>query len=83
MPSILDDLFHQHDTARKEDPDVLQSIATNMGMLEKDFNDWQVRRLLRIIDDKNLLAWQRANDSFTNGVRYGVRLMVEVFGVGE
>ena len=79
MPSILEDLFYQHDRGRKKDPVILQRIATNMGMLEKDFSDWQEMRLLDIIDDKNLLAWQWADDSFANGVRYGVQLMVEVF----
>jgi len=79
MQSILDDLFFQMDLLRKEDPVVLQRIATNAGMLKKDFNKWQKKRLLRILDDKDLLADQQASDSFASGVRYGVRLMVEVF----
>ena len=80
MPSILEDLFYQHDIARDEDPVVLQRIATNTGMLKKDFNKWQKKRFLRIIDGKNQLADQQANDSFASGVRYGVRFMMEVFG---
>jgi len=35
MPSILEDLFDQYDIARKEDPAILQRIATNTGMLKK------------------------------------------------
>ena len=83
MPSILEDLFYQHDIARKKDPVLLQRIATNTGMLKKDFNEWQRVRFLDIIDDKDLLAADRANDSFASGVRYGVQLMVEVFSINH
>jgi len=47
-------------------------------MLKKDFNKWQKRILLRIIDDQNLIAIKWAKDSFSEGVRYGVRFMIEV-----
>ena len=79
MQSILEKLFYQYDSARVEDPAILQRIATNAGMLKKDFNKWQKVRLLNIVDDKDFLAVERANDSFASGVRYGVQFMVEVF----
>ncbi|MCL2562841.1 MAG: hypothetical protein FWE08_02250 [Oscillospiraceae bacterium] len=79
MGSILENLFYQHDFTQETDRAALQRIATNTGMLKKDFNKWQKKRLLHIIDDKNLLAAQRANNSFVSGVRYGVMFMVEVF----
>jgi len=49
-------------------------------MLKKDFNKWQKKRLLHLLDDKDLLAEQRASDSFASGVRFGVIFMIEVFG---
>jgi len=79
MRSILENLFHQHDVIKKTDKAALQRIASNSGMLKKDFNKWQKKILLRIIDDKNLIAYQQANNSFANGVRYGVMFMIEVF----
>ena len=79
MPSILDTLFYQHARTHKEDPAVLQRIATNTGMLKKNFNKWQRVRLLRIIDDKDQLAWQHAHTSFKTGARFGIQLMLEVF----
>jgi len=79
MQSILETLFHQHDVAHEKDKAALQRIAANTGMLKKDFNKWQKKRLLRIIDDKDLLADQRAKNSFARGVRYGAMFMVEVF----
>ena len=78
MSNILDDLFYQHGLTQDKDKAALQRIATNTGMLKKDLNKWQKKRFLRIIDDKNLLADQQANDSFASGVRFGVLLMVEV-----
>jgi len=79
MLSILDDLFYQHHRIQEEDKAALQRIATNTGMLKKGFNKWQKKRFLHIIDDKDLLAYDQANNSFANGVRYGVMLMMEVF----
>jgi len=79
MRPILDHLFYQHDRKREQDKAALQCIATNTGMLEKECNQWQKDRLLDIIDGKDALACQRANDSFTSGVRYGVLFMMEVF----
>jgi len=79
MQSILETLFYRHDFAREQDKAALQRIAANTGMLKKDFNKWQKERLLYILDDKDLLAAQRASDSFASGVRFGVMLMVEVF----
>lgn len=77
MQSILENIFHQHDLP-PEDKAALQRIATNTGMLKKDFNKWQKKRLLRILDDKNFIAYQQASDGFVNGVRYGVMFMIEV-----
>jgi len=79
MQSILEDLFYQHYRTQEQDKAALQRIATNTGMLKKDFNNWQRKRFLHIIDDKDLLAYDQASDSFASGVRYGVRFMMEVF----
>lgn len=79
MQSILGKLFHQYGTTEQEDKIVLHRIATNTGMLKKNFNKWQKKILLRIIDDKDLIAVQQANNSFVNGVRYGVIFIMEVF----
>lgn len=78
MPSILENLFYQHYLTQEKDKALLQRIATNTGMLKKDFNAWQKKRLLDIVDDKDLLAFEQANDSFASGVRYGVLFMIEV-----
>ena len=40
MQSILEDLFFQHDLAQEKDKAALQRIASNAGMLKKDFNKW-------------------------------------------
>lgn len=77
MQSILENIFRQYDLPL-EDKATLQRIATNTGMLKKDFNKWQKKRLLRIMDDKNFIAYQQASDSFVSGVRYGVMFMIEV-----
>jgi len=79
MQSILETLFFNHNFAQEQSAAALQRIATNTGMLKKDFNKWQKKRLLHILDDKDLLAEQRANDSFASGVRFGVMFMFEVF----
>ena len=79
MRSILEDLFHQHDLIKEMDKATLQRIATNSGMLKKNFNKWQKKILLRLIDDKDAIAAQQASNSFASGVRYGVMFMVEVF----
>jgi len=79
MQNILDTLFYQHSLTHTADPAALHRLATNTGMLKKGFNEWQRRRFLHIIDDKDLLAYNRANDSFVNGIRFGVLLMMEVF----
>lgn len=79
MQSILDGLFYQHYLTQEKDKATLQRIATNAGMLKKDFNKWQNARLLHIIDDKDLLAYEQAHNSFASGVRYGIMLMMEVF----
>lgn len=76
MQSILESLFYQHSFVQEKDKAALQRIAINTGMLKKDFNKWQRKRLLRIIDDKDLLAEQRAKDSFASGVRYGIMFYV-------
>jgi len=83
MQSILDDLFYQHYRIQEKDPAALQRIATETGMLKKDFNNWQKTRLRRLIDDKDLLAYEQANNSFASGVRYGVRFMLEVFSAND
>jgi len=77
MQGILESLFHQHGLAQ-EDKSALQRIAANTGMLKKDFNKWQKKRFLRIIDSKDLIAYKQARDSFANGVRYGAMFMIEV-----
>ena len=79
MQSILDGLFYQHYLTQEKDQAVLQRLASNTGMLKKDFNKWQKKRFLDIIDDKDLLAFEQANDSFVSGVRCGVLFMMEVF----
>ena len=79
MQSILERLFYQHDCTQEDDKAALQRIASNTGMLKKDFNKWQKKILLHIIDDKDFIAYKRANDSFASGVRYGVMFMLEVF----
>jgi len=78
MGSILEDLFYQHYLTQEKDQATLQRIATNTGMLKKDFNTWQKKRFLHIIDDKDLLAYIQASDSFASGVRYGLMFMMEV-----
>jgi len=78
MSSILDDLFYQHYLTQEKDKAVLQRIASNTGMLKKDFTKWQKKILLHITDDKDLLAYNQASDSFANGVRCGVLFMMEV-----
>ena len=80
MQSILETLFYNHNSAKKQNKAALQRIAANTGMLKKDFNKWQKKRLLHLLDDKDLLAEQRASDSFASGVRFGVIFMIEVFG---
>jgi len=79
MQSILESLFHQYDFTQEADTATLQRIATNTGILNGDFNKWQKEIFLSITDDKDLIASQRANDSFANGVRYGVMFMIEIF----
>ena len=79
MRSILGNLFYQHYLTQEKDKDVLQCLATNTGMLKKDFTEWQKRRFLDIIDAKDFLAYGQAEDSFAQGVRYGVLFMMEVF----
>jgi len=83
MPSILENIFYQHYRAQEKDPASLQRIATNTGMLKKDFNKWQKKRFLHIIDDKDLLAYQQANDSFAYGVRYGILFMLEALQAND
>ena len=78
MQSILETLFGQHNLAREPDPAALQRIASNAGMLKKGLNPWQKKRLLGIIDDKDLLAYQWASESFVSGLRFGILLMSAV-----
>jgi len=85
MKNILQEIFYQEDfkiLTNNRDPEILQRIATNSGMLKKDFNKWQKKILLRIIDDNDLLACNRANDNFISGVRYGVMFMIEALYKG-
>ena len=79
MRSIMENLFDQHNLGRDRYANELQDIATNAGMLKKDFNKWQKKRLLRIIDDKDSIAESWAVASFTEGVKFGVKFMTEVF----
>jgi len=77
MQDILEHLFRTHRPKRDKYTEEINRIAANEGMLKKDFNKWQRVRLLDIIDDKDLIAAKWAEDSFSEGVRYGVRFMVE------
>ena len=79
MRSILENLFCEYDCTYEKDQALLQRIATNTELLEKDFNNRQQERFLDMIDDKDFLAVQQASDSFASGLRYGVLFMIEVF----
>ena len=78
MRSILEELSRQHNIQPKE-KEILQRIAINTEKLKEDFSKCQKKQLLRIVDDKDLLAESQASESFANGMRYGVLLMIEIF----
>ena len=78
MHSIMEKLSRQHNVL-PEEKEILKRIERCTELLKKDFSKWQKKQLLRIIDDKDLLAAEQVSASFTNGVRYGVLFMIEIF----
>jgi len=81
MKNILQEIFHKHDREffrNMQDPAILQRIASNEGMLTKNFNKWQRKMMLRITDDNDELSDSRAKEHFMYGVQYGVTFMIEV-----
>ena len=76
---LLEELFDSQNSGRDRYVEERQRIETNTGMLKKDFDKWQRRMLLRIIDDKDLIAEKWAVDSFAAGARCGVMFMIELF----
>ena len=83
MGSILENLFGQQNLHEDKYLDEIGRINCNRGMLKKDFNKWQKKRLLRIIDDKDLIAEKWAIDSFSESVRFGIKFMIEIFANEE
>jgi len=79
MKSILEELFDQQNLNRNKYLNEIQRINMNKGLLKKDFNNWQRKLLLRITDDKDLIAEKWATESFSQGVRFGIGFMIEVF----
>jgi len=77
--NILENLFDQQNSHRTKYPNEIKEITCNMGMLKKDFTKWQKKRLLRIIDNKDLIAEKWAVDSFSKGMSLGIKLMIEIF----
>lgn len=54
-----------------------QRIQSNLGMLRKTLNRHQRKLLLRILDDKDLITEQIAEDSYADGFRTAVKIMIE------
>ena len=79
MQEILDHLFNQYNPGKSRYKEEVHRINCHKGMLKKDFSKRQKKLLLKIEDDKDLIAEKWATDSFSEGVRFGVRLMTEVF----
>ena len=78
MKHIIETLFIQSKLMHKTYPEEIHQVNTNKGMLTKDFNDWQKMRLFEIEDGLEGIAARWSEDSFAEGVRCGVRLMMEV-----
>ena len=78
MQKILEDLFDQYNSGRDKYKEEVQRIDCHKGMLKKDFSKRQKTLLLKIEDDKDLIAAKWAVDSFSEGVRCGVLFMMEV-----
>lgn len=78
MSTLLEHLFCQQDAKYQADKTIENRIKANAAMLKKDLNKWQKRQLLRIMDDTDNLAFHRAKDSFTQGMSFGVQLMLEL-----
>ena len=79
MEKILENLFYQHNSGQERYAEQRQRISANSGMLKKDFNKWQKKILLRMVDGEGEIADKWAADSFAEGVQYGVMFMMEVF----
>ena len=79
MNNILENLFNQQNLNSNKYINEIQRISSNKGMLKKDFNKWQKKIFLRIIDDKDLITEKWAADSFSEGVRFGIKFMIEIF----
>ena len=78
MKKVLESLYDQYEHKSRSYNAEDNRIAHNVMALNKSLNRDERKLLLRIEDDKDLIIAKTSEDSFSNGVNIGVRLMLEV-----
>lgn len=76
MKSRLESLW-RHDPSRKSFEEEKQRIRANEGRLKEALDPPQRKLLLRIMDDKDLIAEKLSKESYARGFRMATAIMIE------
>jgi hypothetical protein len=80
MEKLLDNLYVNHGEPKTKCPEEEQRIKIRRGNFKRTLERSQYRQLQRLIDDTDNITDRMSCINFAKGVKFGIKLMIELFG---